>query len=74
MKKIRNNKCINKWSTGDKITLTCMMLPFLVVFIMFMVIPVFSSLVLSFFKYDMINAPSFSGLENYFRMFVIRCL
>lgn len=70
MKKIRNNKCINKWSTGDKITLTCMMLPFLVVFIMFMVIPVFSSLVLSFFKYDMINAPSFSGLENYFRMFV----
>lgn len=70
MKKIKNNKCINKWSTGDKITLTCMMLPFLVVFIMFMVIPVFSSLVLSFFKYDMINAPSFSGLENYFRMFV----
>ena len=50
MKKIKNNKCINKWSTGDKITLTCMMLPFLVVFIMFMVIPVFSSLVLSFFK------------------------
>lgn len=70
MKKIKNNKCINKWSTGDKITLTCMMLPFLVVFIMFMVIPVFSSLILSFFKYDMINAPSFSGLENYFRMFV----
>ena len=70
MKKIKNNKFINKWSTGDKITLTCMMLPFLVVFIMFMVIPVFSSLVLSFFKYDMINAPSFSGLENYFRMFV----
>lgn len=70
MKKVRNNKRINKWSIGDKITLTCMMLPFLTVFIMFMVIPVFSSLVLSFFKYDMINAPSFSGLENYFRMFV----
>lgn len=70
MKKVRNNKCINKWSIGDKITLTCMMLPFLTVFIMFMVIPVFSSLILSFFKYDMINAPSFSGLENYFRMFV----
>lgn len=70
MKITKNNKSINKWSTGDKITLTCMMLPFLVVFIMFMVIPVFSSLILSFFKYDMINAPSFSGLENYFRMFV----
>lgn len=70
MKKIKNNKCINKWSLGDKITLTCMMLPFLIIFIMFMVIPVFSSLALSFFKYDMINAPSFNGLENYYRMFV----
>ena len=70
MKKIKNNKCINKWSLGDKITLTCMILPFLIIFIMFMVIPVFSSLALSFFKYDMINAPSFNGLENYYRMFV----
>ena len=70
MQKLKKSKGISKWSTGDKITLTLMMLPFLAVFILFMIVPVFSSLVLSFFKYDMINAPKFSGLENYFRMFI----
>jgi len=70
VQKLKKSKGISKWSTGDKITLTLMMLPFLAVFILFMIVPVFSSLVLSFFKYDMINAPKFSGLENYFRMFI----
>ena len=70
MQKLKKSKGISKWSTGDKITLTLMMLPFLAVFILFMIVPVFSSLVLSFFKYDMINAPKFSGLQNYFRMFI----
>lgn len=70
MQKLKKSKGISKWSTGDKITLTLMMLPFLAVFILFMIVPVFSSLVLSFFKYDMINVPKFSGLENYFRMFI----
>ena len=70
MQKLKKSKGISKWSTGDKITLTLMMLPFLAVFVLFMIVPVFSSLVLSFFKYDMINAPKFSGLENYFRMFI----
>ena len=70
MQKLKKRKGISKWSTGDKITLTLMMLPFLAVFVLFMIVPVFSSLVLSFFKYDMINTPKFSGLENYFRMFI----
>lgn len=60
----------NKWSTGDKVTLGLMITPFLAIFILFMVLPVLSSLVLSFFKYDMINAPQFNGLSNYFRMFI----
>lgn len=47
-----------------------MMLPFLAVFVLFMIVPVLSSLVLSFTKYDMINAPQFAGLQNYFRMFI----
>ncbi len=47
-----------------------MMLPFLAVFVLFMIVPVISSLVLSFTEYDMINAPKFSGLKNYFRMFI----
>lgn len=70
MIKAKKTKGISKWSTGDKITLTLMILPFLAVFFLFMIVPVFSSLVLSFTKYDMINTPKFSGLENYFRMFI----
>lgn len=70
MTKIKQPKGISKWSKSDKIVLSLMMLPFLVVFVMFMVVPVFASLVLSFTKFDMINIPRFCGLENYFRMFI----
>ncbi len=70
MKKVKTKLNSNKWSKTDKVTLGLMMAPFFAVFLLFMVIPVFSSLVLSFFKYDMINAPQFNGLQNYFRMFV----
>lgn len=70
MKKVKAKLNSNKWSKTDKVTLGLMMAPFFAVFLLFMVIPVFSSLVLSFFKYDMINAPQFNGLQNYFRMFV----
>ncbi len=70
MKKIKTNLNSNKWSKTDKIALLIMIAPFLLVFILFMVVPVASSLVLSFFNYDMINAPKFIGLQNYFRMFV----
>ena len=70
MIKAKKTKGTSKWSSGDKITLSLMMLPFLAVFLLFMIVPVFSSLVLSFTKYDMINLPKFCGLENYFRMFI----
>ncbi len=68
--KTQKRKSISKWSMRDKVILTCMMLPFSTVFVLFMVVPVFSSLVLSFTKYDMINTPVFNGLQNYFRMFI----
>lgn len=58
------------WSRKDKLTLGAMILPFLLAFLIFMVIPVLASIVLSFFRYDMLNAPDFVGLENYFRMIV----
>lgn len=70
MKKIKTKLNSNKWSKTDKIALEIMIAPFLLVFILFMVVPVASSLVLSFFNYDMINTPKFIGLQNYFRMFV----
>ena len=46
-----------------------MLVPFMFFFIAFTVIPVVSSVVLSFFSYDMVSLPHFSGLENYLRMF-----
>ena len=70
MTKLKRSKGISKWSTGDKFTLFFMILPFLAVFILFMIVPVFSSLFLSFTRYDMINTPKFTGLDNYFRMFI----
>lgn len=47
-----------------------MLAPFLIFFIMFTVLPVLSSIVLSFTNFDMINSPSFEGLGNYIRMFL----
>ncbi len=44
--------------------------PFLVLFIIMTVLPVLSSIVLSFFNYDMVNIPSWAGVGNYLRMFI----
>ncbi len=44
--------------------------PFLVLFIIMTVLPVLSSIVLSFFNYDMVNLPSWAGVGNYLRMFI----
>ena len=44
--------------------------PFLILFFLFTVLPVISSVVLSFFDFDMVSLPKFSGIENYMRMFL----
>ena len=46
-----------------------MLLPFLILFFSFTILPVLSSVVLSFTTYDMISAPKFSGIANYIKMF-----
>ena len=43
--------------------------PFLILFFIFTILPVLSSVVLSFTSYDMVSVPKFSGLTNYLRMF-----
>lgn len=45
-----------------------MLAPFLILFFIFTVLPILSSVVLSFFTYDMISAPSFYGIGNYIKM------
>ena len=47
-----------------------MLLPFLILFLVFTMIPIGASVVLSFFDYDVVNTPTFVGLGNYLKMFV----
>lgn len=44
------------------------LLPFAATFFLFNVLPVLSSMVLSFFDYDMVSKPIFIGFDNYIRM------
>ena len=47
-----------------------LILPFLIFFLLFTILPVVASMVLSFTRYDILNAPVFVGLDNYIRMFL----
>ena len=54
---------------SDSIGFALMLAPFAILFILFTVLPVISSIVLSFFSYDMISLQKFNGVANYMRMF-----
>ena len=54
---------------SEKLAYICLLAPFLILFIIFTVIPVVSSVGLSFFNYDMVSKPEWAGLSNYLRMF-----
>ncbi len=47
-----------------------MIAPFLILFFLFTVLPVISSVVLSFFDFDAVSMPKWAGLDNYSRMFL----
>ncbi len=51
-------------------TLYLMMAPFLIVFTVLIILPILSSIVLSFTNFNMLQTPSFVKLENYIRMFL----
>jgi multiple sugar transport system permease protein len=51
-------------------TLYSMMAPFLLIFLVFTIIPVFVSFGLSFTSYDMLQFPRFVGLDNYITLFL----
>lgn len=54
----------------EKVPLYIMIAPFTVLFFVFMVLPIFSSIVLSFTSYDTMYKTAFVGLQNYYRMFL----
>ena len=47
-----------------------LMLPFLVFFFLFTILPIGASIVLSFTRFDILNTPVFIGWDNYLRMFL----
>ncbi len=47
-----------------------LLMPFLILFLTFTIIPIGYSVVMSFFDYDVVNTPTFSGLSNYMKMFI----
>ena len=56
-------------STSEKFSFILITIPFVGLFFVFNILPVLASIVLSFFDYDMVSTPIFTGVENYARMF-----
>ena len=54
----------------EQIPYAVLLTPFFILFFLFIFLPVICSIVLSFFSFDMVAAPSFSGIDNYVRMFL----
>lgn len=54
---------------SDDFAFYLFMAPFMLTFLLFTVVPIVSSMVLSFFDYDMVSTPIWIGFENYIRMF-----
>lgn len=55
------------WKNRQKYML---MLPFLVVFFVFVIVPILTSVALSFTDFNMLQTPRFTGVSNYIRMFL----
>lgn len=55
---------------GSEFSMLALALPFLIFFFIITILPIITSLVLSFCSYDMLNAPKWVGLDNFMRMFV----
>ena len=70
MAKQAGKTCRRHLGNNENIHFYVMLFPFLALFFLFTVLPVLSSVGLSFFRYDMISLPKWAGLENYLRMFV----
>lgn len=68
---MKNKNIISKAKklTSEDFSFYAIMAPFLIFFFLFNILPVLSSVTLSFFDYDMVSTPIFVGFENYSRMF-----
>ncbi len=55
---------------GSEFSMLVIALPFLILFFLMTVLPIITSLFLSFCSYDTLSSPKFIGLDNFLRMFV----
>ena len=69
MKEPSLKKKHGRMSTSEDISFYLITIPFMLFFFLFNILPVLASMTLSFFDYDMVSSPIFTGLENYARMF-----
>ena len=70
MNKVKAIQLKQKSNFKEQLPMFLLVVPFATFFILFTVIPVLSSMFLSFTSYDMLSMPKFIGIENYMRMFV----
>lgn len=63
---------IKKAESGfkNKVPLYVMIAPFTILFTVLTILPIASSVVLSFFSFDLVGKLKFIGFDNYFRMFL----
>ena len=64
----KGKKLAAEGSFREQLPMFVMISPFVLFFLIFTIIPIVSSIFLSFTSYDMISSPSFVGLDNYRRL------
>jgi len=72
MRKVRGSQTAipkKRRELSENASYAIILIPFLSLFFIFTVLPIISSVVLSFFDYDMVSSPIFTGLQNYVRLF-----
>lgn len=70
MKNAKTLRVKNSGNFKEQLPMILLAVPFFTFFMVFTVIPIVSSIVLSFTSYDMLSLPKFIGVNNYMRMFV----
>lgn len=67
---MKKSKTRLKNTMNDQKPMIIMLIPFLAFFTVFLIIPIISSITLSFTSYDMISMPKFVWFDNFKRMFL----
>ena len=66
---IRRSRIPLKKELKQNYQLYLMLLPFILLFLLFVIIPVFSAVALSFTYYNIFEVPVFTGFQNYISLF-----